>query len=101
MKSIRKYTYSDVKIYNDHEGITGYETFRSDLGLMYFLFLDTLTGKLTDLRMMPTQMKRFRMNQAVREDAIWLRDTLNREGERFGTQAELHAAGFLTLRWAN
>ncbi len=71
---------------DDYEGITGYEVFRPDLSLMYFPSLDPLTGKLVSLRMVPMQIKRFKLNYAVESDAVWLMGILNREGKRFGTK---------------
>jgi Putative enzyme of poly-gamma-glutamate biosynthesis (capsule formation) len=59
--------------------------FRKDLGLMYFVSLDPSSGKLVHLQMTPTQVKRLKVNRASEADALWLRDTLNREGKRFGT----------------
>ena len=44
---------------NDYEGISGHEDFRDDLGLMYFATLDSSTGKLVNLEMIPTQIQRF------------------------------------------
>jgi poly-gamma-glutamate synthesis protein (capsule biosynthesis protein) len=84
---------------NDYEGIRGYEYFRDDLGLMYFLSLDPSTGKLVCLRMTPTQIKRFRLNLAPRLDVLWLADTLSREGKRFGTRVELKKNNTLELQW--
>lgn len=84
---------------NDYEGITGYEEFRSDLGLMYFPRMDALTGKLTDMRMTPTQIKHFRVNRASNEDAVWLTDTFNRENKWLGTRVQMNGDGILTLRW--
>ncbi|CAG0979078.1 putative polyglutamine synthesis accessory protein [Geobacteraceae bacterium] len=84
----------------DYEGIGGYEEFRGDLGLMYFVRVDTETGKLAGLEMVPMQMRKFRLNRASRRDAAWLRDTLNREGKRLGTRVELQDDGILVLRWA-
>jgi len=84
---------------NDYEGIGGYEAFRNDLGLMYFASVDPSTGKIIYLQMTPTQVKRFRVNQASKKDAIWLRDVLNREGTRFGTQVKLNEDNTLTLEW--
>lgn len=83
----------------DYEGIGGYEEFRGDLGLMYFVRVDTETGKLAGLEMVPMQMRKFRLNRASRRDATWLRDTLNREGIRFGTRVELQDDGILVLSW--
>jgi poly-gamma-glutamate capsule biosynthesis protein CapA/YwtB (metallophosphatase superfamily) len=84
---------------NDYEGITGYEAFKDDLGLMYFASLDPLTGNLVGLQMTPTQIKHLKVNRASRVDAHWLRDTLNREGTAFGTRAELTEDNTLALRW--
>ena len=83
----------------DYEGIGGYEEFRGDLGLMYFVRVDTDTGKLVGLEMVPMQMRKFRLNRTSRQDATWLRDTLNREGKRLGTRLELQDDGTLVLHW--
>ncbi|MDJ0717117.1 MAG: CapA family protein [Prochloraceae cyanobacterium] len=84
---------------NDYEGIGGYELFRDDLSLMYFLSIDSLTGKLIYLQMLPTQIKRFQVKRASTTDAIWLKDILNREGKNLGTQANLNKDNTLTLKW--
>ncbi len=84
---------------NDYEGITGYEDFRSDLGLMYFVTADAETGRLSSLRMVPTRVKHFRVHRASGPDARWLRDILNREGKRFGSSVDLHPDDTLTLLW--
>ncbi len=84
---------------NDYEGISGYEEFRDDLALMYFLGIDASSGKLVRFEMTPLQIRRFRLNRASREDAEWMRDTLNREGKRFGTRVELIEDNTLTLSW--
>ncbi len=75
---------------DDYEGISGYEEFRDDLGLMYFPSLDPGTGRLLELNMTPTQIRHFRANRASREDASWLRDTINRESRMFGFRVELN-----------
>lgn len=84
---------------DDYEGISGYEDFRDDLGLMYFVSIDPSTGNLVSLRMVPTRIRRFRVNRASRADALWLKDTLNREGKRFRTSVELKDNNTLELRW--
>ena len=84
---------------NDYEGIGGYEHYRSDLGLMYFVSMDPSSGKLVELQMTPTQIKNFKVNRASRDDALWLSQTLNREGERFGTRLKLDEDNRLTLLW--
>jgi poly-gamma-glutamate capsule biosynthesis protein CapA/YwtB (metallophosphatase superfamily) len=85
---------------DDYEGISGYENFRGDLGLMYFVTMDPSTGKLSRLQMTPTKIKNFRVNRASRADAHWLKDTLNREGALLGTWVELDQNDGFTLRWA-
>ncbi len=39
------------------------------------------------------------MNRASKDDADWLRKTLSREGEAFGTWVEPGRDDTLTLRW--
>jgi poly-gamma-glutamate synthesis protein (capsule biosynthesis protein) len=88
---------------DDYEGISGYERFRSDLGLMYFATVEAneaASSTLVSLEMVPTHLKRLRVNRAARQDAHWLKDVLDREGRHFGTWSELRADGTLELRWA-
>jgi len=85
---------------NDYEGISRfYKHFRKDLGLMYFVSLDPSTGNLVYLQMTPTQVKHLKVNRTSKTDALWLRDTLNREGKRFGTRVQLNKDNTLTLEW--
>lgn len=84
---------------NDYEGISGHEEFRANLSLMYFVTVDPSTGKLGQLKMIPTQMRRFRVNRASSEATLWLKDTLNREGVRFGTRVILDKENALLMRW--
>ena len=84
---------------NDYEGISGYERFRGDLGLMYFPTLDVATGKLLRLELVPTQLMRLRVHRASAPDAGWLCSMLAREGRRFGTNAELGESGRIELHW--
>ncbi|MGD8668352.1 MAG: CapA family protein, partial [Desulfobacterales bacterium] len=76
---------------NDYEGIGGYEEFRADLSLMYFATLDSSTGNLLDLRMAAMQTRRFQIQRASQADTRWLIDTLNREGQPFGTGVNMHS----------
>lgn len=84
---------------NDYEGISGYESFRGDLGLMYFPSVDPATGELAGFQMTPTHIENFRVNRASTSDAEWLRDALNREGKRLGTRVELNVDNTLALHW--
>jgi len=82
---------------NDYEGISGYEEYRGDLVLMYLATMQPWSGKLVRFEMVPFQIKRFRLNYVSREDAQWLRDTMNRECAKFGGHIELSETNRWTL----
>ena len=82
---------------NDYEGISGYEEFRGDLSLMYFVTVDTASGDVTRLEITPLRMRRFRLERAGRDDAAWLHDRLDRESALFDTRLILTAEGRLRL----
>jgi poly-gamma-glutamate capsule biosynthesis protein CapA/YwtB (metallophosphatase superfamily) len=84
---------------DDYEGIRGYESYRADLGLMYFPTVDIATGRLLRLHMTPTRMHRLRVNRANESDVQWLAKTLDREGRQFGTRVERSSDNTLALRW--
>jgi poly-gamma-glutamate synthesis protein (capsule biosynthesis protein) len=83
---------------NDYEGISGYETYRGDLSLMYFADVDVASGELTRLRLVPLHMRRLRLERASTADAIWLAHTLDRESAAFGVRVR-HADGALSVSW--
>ena len=83
--------------FNDYEGIGGHEEYRGDLALMYFIRMAPATGKLVGLEMVPTQIRRFRLNQASKADARWLTETLNRESKKFNAGVELTEENILIL----
>lgn len=70
--------------FNDYEGIGGQEEYRGDLTLMYFPTIDPADGKLLQLDMVPLRIRNFRLNYVDENEAIWVNEVLNREGERFG-----------------
>lgn len=84
---------------NDYEGISGYERYRSELGLMYFPEIDRETGDLVRLTMTPTCIRRLRVNLADRGDASWLSAALSRECRPYGTALRLLPDGSLALEW--
>ncbi len=84
---------------NDYEGIRSHLEYRGDLGLMYFVKVSPVTGKLLSLRMTPTQIKHLRVNRASSADTLWLKDVLNREGKQFGTRVEQNMDNSFTLKW--
>lgn len=73
---------------NDYEGIAGYEEFKGDLALMYFVTMDLATGKLVSLIMTPMQIRRFRLNYARPDDVHWLQQVLDRESRLLGGRIE-------------
>jgi len=85
---------------NDYEGITGYESFRDDLVLMYLPVVRTEDGALARLTMVPFQVRNFRLNRASWEDTVWLHSTLDRECRHFGSRVELDKAHPLRLEWS-
>lgn len=90
--------YGAGDLINDYEGIGGYEYFRSDLALLYLARVDPQTGMLGELRIVPLQIRKFRLNRVSPSDAAWLNETLNRYGEQFGTQVELQPDLSLLIR---
>jgi len=83
----------------DYEGIRGYEEFRGDLALMYFVELDSRTGQLGSARLVPMKMRRFRLERAPAADAESLSDFLNELGAPFGTRARLNKDKSIMLEW--
>jgi poly-gamma-glutamate capsule biosynthesis protein CapA/YwtB (metallophosphatase superfamily) len=68
----------------DYEGIEGYEQFRGDLAIAYLPSFRE-DGALSELTLLPYQMRRFRLQRASRGDVAWLQAALDRESARFGT----------------
>jgi poly-gamma-glutamate synthesis protein (capsule biosynthesis protein) len=64
---------------NDYEGISGHESFRPELSLLYHPVLDPASGRLVELRMSPMRMRKFRLQRASSEEADWLAAVLARE----------------------
>jgi poly-gamma-glutamate synthesis protein (capsule biosynthesis protein) len=83
----------------DYESISGYEAYRGDLALMYLIELDSDSGELTNARLVPMRMRRFRLERASVGDSKWLCSLLNELGTRFGTAATLQEDSSLLLEW--
>lgn len=82
---------------NDYEGIGGEEKFRPDLGGMYLVTMGA--DGLEELTIVPTRLRRFRLERAGREDAAWLARTLTMASRRFGTRFEVDGEGMLRVHW--
>lgn len=70
---------------NDYEGIGGYEAFRDDLTLMYFVTMEPRSGRLLRVTMTPLQIRQFRLHYPTEQDRNWLRQTMDRECASLGT----------------
>jgi poly-gamma-glutamate capsule biosynthesis protein CapA/YwtB (metallophosphatase superfamily) len=84
---------------NDYEGIQGYEEYRADLSLMYFVDVDPTSGDLVALGVTPLQIRRFRLEPAASIDAEWIARRLDRESAKFGVRVEGASAQSLTISW--
>jgi poly-gamma-glutamate synthesis protein (capsule biosynthesis protein) len=84
---------------NDYEGIGGYERFRSDLALIYLTTLDSADGRLLDLRLVPMQVKGFRLNRSLLGDTHWLCSLLNGLGAPFNVRVRLLDDNTMSLNW--
>jgi len=82
---------------NDYEGIPGYEKYRSELVVMYFVTVDA-DGGLNRLEMVPLQIRNFQLRNPARADADWLRRTLDRECRRFGHRV-VSRESHMRLEW--
>jgi poly-gamma-glutamate synthesis protein (capsule biosynthesis protein) len=66
---------------------------------MYFVELDAGSGELIAARVIPMQMRRFRLERASAADTKWFCNLLNELGERFSTASRLQKDNSLTLAW--
>jgi poly-gamma-glutamate synthesis protein (capsule biosynthesis protein) len=83
---------------DDYEGITGYEEYRDDLRLLYFVSVEADTGRLAELRVVPMQARRMRLHRACGMDVSWVRDVLDRVSRPYGTRADLERDGVINVR---
>lgn len=83
---------------DDYEGISGYEKFRGDLVVMYFVDLDS-AGNLAALELVPLQIRKFQLLCPSREDIRWVQQMLDRECRKFGSSVALQRDGRLRLSW--
>jgi poly-gamma-glutamate capsule biosynthesis protein CapA/YwtB (metallophosphatase superfamily) len=54
---------------------------------------------LVEVRLVPMQVRRFRLNRASAADVQWLYTLLNRLGAPFATPVQRESDHSLTLRW--
>ncbi|MFE5581716.1 CapA family protein [Kitasatospora sp. NPDC056531] len=83
---------------DDYEGISGYEEYRDDLRLLYFVSVEPDTGELVGACMAPVQARQMRLTLASHEDSQWVREILDRTSRVFGSRIDLGPDGMLGLR---
>ncbi len=84
---------------NDYEGIEGYEDYRGDIALMYFVDINAVSGDLTAVEIVPLQIRRFQLVSPSIDDAEWMRRRLDRESAQFGVNVTEALPGRLALSW--
>jgi len=82
---------------NDYEGISGYESYRGELGLMYFPTLDARDGTLRRLTLTPTEVRHFRVNRRDRTRRAGSPPRSTGKAGPFGTRVEWTSDGELRL----
>jgi len=88
--------YGAGDLINDYEGISGYENFRDDLSLMYFVTLNSTN--VMDIRMVPMQIRKFSLMRAGKEDSNWLFNTMRKESNKLGTKVEINDRNILFVK---
>lgn len=76
---------------NDYEGIWGYEEFRGDISCMFFIDIAPHSQLLTDISIVPLQMKRFNLKRPGFSTIEWLRKTLERESRKFHSKITIES----------
>lgn len=84
---------------NDYEGIGGHAHYRPEIVAMYFPVLDSSTGELVALELVPMIIRCFRLKRADRDAARWLARTLTRESKEHGTRLKTEKDGRITVSW--
>lgn len=93
----RPILYGCGDVIDDYEGISGHESFRSELRLLYVTSTDPSSGELVSLQMIPLRVRQMRLERASRADAAWLRDTIAHISRRFGTDVITRSDGLLDV----
>jgi len=83
---------------DDYEGIKGYEEFRDDLVLMYFVDI-VPAGSLAAVELVPLQIRQCRLVHPSQQDVAWMQQTLDRESRQFGVRVVSGPEGRLMLSW--
>jgi len=86
--------------------LNGHKKFRSDLVLMYFISVEPSTCKFENLKIIPMQIKKFKLNYPAQKDVEWLRNRMSKVYKKFNLRLELkpaltsgNATNTFLLRW--
>ncbi|HLV31988.1 MAG TPA: hypothetical protein VKY57_10500, partial [Chitinispirillaceae bacterium] len=82
-----------------YEGIDGYEEFRSDLVLMYFISMNTIEYNLVRMNLVPLRLKKFTLNQIESDDTEWTAGVINKYGIQFKTGVKFCEKFGFNLEW--
>ncbi len=82
---------------DDYEGISGYESYRDDLAVIYTARLHAATGALLELELVPFVIRGFSLRRPSAADLDWLVRRLDRECRKLGSRVELGASARLRL----
>jgi hypothetical protein len=81
------------------EGISGYEQYRDDLVLTYFPTMDLDTARLAAIRMVPLRIRKFQLQRASPEEAVWLRSRFNECSAAYGCRTTALDDRSFALQW--
>jgi poly-gamma-glutamate synthesis protein (capsule biosynthesis protein) len=95
----RPILYGCGDLINDYEGISGHETYRSELHLLYFPRFSRGDMTLSGLEMVPVESHRFRLRRASDEQTEWLTTCMGRICRPLGSSVSITAGGVLRLSW--
>jgi poly-gamma-glutamate synthesis protein (capsule biosynthesis protein) len=88
--------YGAGDLLNDYEGIEGHAEYQPGLGFLYFASLHPANGALERLELVPTRVRRFRLELATADEAKRLFRALDDRGWR-GATATLRADGVIEV----
>lgn len=83
---------------DDYEGISGHQSYRSDLRVLFLVSLEPGSGRLAEARLVPFQARAMQLRHASAADAMWLRELLGRVSRGFGSQFHAAPDGETVLR---
>ena len=83
---------------NDYEGIGAHGLQRSDLGCLYFASLARQGGILRSLRVVPLQLRRFRLSRPDADARGWIAQQFEEAWRESGVSLRADGAGGWVLR---